>query len=367
MAEARRYTQLGLRGPLILAHLSDLHLGYHAYQRRNRGRNVRENDVALAFERTVQELTRLRPDVVVVAGDVFDRPNPPPSALVTLTRGLETLRSALPRTRFLLVAGVRDTPRGAGDPGVLHVLDTIPGVATATSSARSVFLEDLSLQVVLLPHALLLRGEGAAPDADPRARHRVLVAHARVTRNEGTAIDPGVWDYVALGNEHSHRRLGERVAYSGALERVGADPWTEAAEEKGFLTVELPERRSTFHPVTGRAVVALAPIRVAPDRDAMRRRVREVVGEIPGGIEDKIVLLRLKGIRRSELVLLEGDLLDALRQRALHLAVRVEPAESWTPPRDSDVSVRVREKLAASGSDTPDRVARLERLLGAGA
>ena len=36
---------------------------------------MRERDVAAAFERASQEVVRLRPDVVVVAGDVFDRPD----------------------------------------------------------------------------------------------------------------------------------------------------------------------------------------------------------------------------------------------------------------------------------------------------
>ncbi|MCH7991986.1 MAG: metallophosphoesterase, partial [Gemmatimonadetes bacterium] len=81
-----------------MAHLSDLHLGFRAYGRIERGADMRERDVAAAFERASQEVVRLRPDVVVVAGDVFDRPDPPASAVVALARGLETLRVALPDT-----------------------------------------------------------------------------------------------------------------------------------------------------------------------------------------------------------------------------------------------------------------------------
>ena len=57
------------------------------------------------------------PDVVIVAGDVFDRPDPPAGALVVLSRGLELLRASLPDTPVLMVAGPRDTPRRPGDPG----------------------------------------------------------------------------------------------------------------------------------------------------------------------------------------------------------------------------------------------------------
>ena len=38
-------------------------------------------------------------DVLVLVGDIFDRPDPPPGALVTLAQGLETIRSAIPETQ----------------------------------------------------------------------------------------------------------------------------------------------------------------------------------------------------------------------------------------------------------------------------
>ncbi|NIQ52760.1 MAG: DNA repair exonuclease, partial [Gemmatimonadetes bacterium] len=53
---------------MIVAHLSDLHLGFRAYGRIERGVDMRERDVAAAFERAGQELVRIRPDVIVVSG-----------------------------------------------------------------------------------------------------------------------------------------------------------------------------------------------------------------------------------------------------------------------------------------------------------
>ena len=90
---------------MIIAHLSDLHLGFRAYGRVDRGTDMRERDVSAAFERAVRQLIKLRPDVVVVAGDVFDRPDPPASAVVALARGLEAMNTAMPETRVLMVAG----------------------------------------------------------------------------------------------------------------------------------------------------------------------------------------------------------------------------------------------------------------------
>ena len=72
---------------MILAHLSDLHLGFRAFERRDRGRNVREVDVARAFQVAIKKMRDIQPQVVLVAGDIFDRPEPTQGAMVALARG----------------------------------------------------------------------------------------------------------------------------------------------------------------------------------------------------------------------------------------------------------------------------------------
>jgi DNA repair exonuclease SbcCD nuclease subunit len=324
---------------MIVAHLSDLHLGFRAYGRVERGLDVRERDVTAAFDRAIQEVVRLSPQVVVVAGDVFDRPDPPAGALVALARGLELMRSSLPETPVLMVAGPRDTPRRPGDPGALAVLDTFPNVEAAASLPRSILLERLELHAALVPYRATVRDTVPVPEPDPRVRWNLLVLHARPGHADRSVVfvDPADWDYVALGGEHRRRRLGARVQFSGSLERVDLDPWDEAADEKGFLTVDLESGETTFHPIPGRAVAALAPIRVAPgDPERLRRRVQEVTREVPGGISGKIVRLRLEGVDPEHLLALQGDQLHGLRQQALHLAVEAgkeptPPAEAWLP------------------------------------
>jgi DNA repair protein SbcD/Mre11 len=324
---------------MIVAHLSDLHLGFRAYGRIERGADMRERDVAAAFERAVQALVRLAPDVVVVAGDVFDRPDPPASAVVALARGLETLRVSLPDTPVLMVAGPRDTSRRPGDPGALAVLDTFSNVEAATGLTRSILIDRLGLHACLVPYRAVRRHQPALPDPDPRMRWNLLVLHARSGPGsaDGITVDPDEWDYVALGGEHARTKLADRVRYPGSLERVALDPWDEAADEKGFLTIDLESGRVSFHSIPGRPVVALAPVNVAPaDPERIRRKVREVMGEVPGGITDKIVRLRLRGAAPADLLALQGEPLRGLRSDTLHLAVEAGkdlhvPAEAWLP------------------------------------
>jgi exonuclease SbcD len=336
---------------VIVAHLSDLHLGFRAYGRVERGVDVRERDVAAAFDRAVAAVVRLRPQIVVVAGDVFDRPDPPAGALVALARGLELLRSSLPDTRVLMVAGPRDTPRRPGDPGALGVLDTFPNVEAAVGLPRSVLLERLDLNACLVPYSAAVRDPVTMPEPDPRARWNLLALHARQGRpgEGGVPVDPADWDYVALGGEHRRRRLGPKVQYCGSLERVELDPWDEAADEKGFLTVDLETGDTRFHAIPGRAVAALAPIRVSSgDPERLRRRVLEVTREVPGGIAGKIVRLRLEGVDPEDLLALQGTDLHGLRQQALHLAVEagrevLTTPETWVP---AQAEAHLRQALA---------------------
>ena len=123
----------------------------------------------------------------------------------------------------------------------------------------------------------------------------MLVVHAQDSGRDdrGVHIAPEEWSYVALGGDHRRRAVGARVRYAGSLERAALDPWPEAADEKGFLTVDLRTGHVAFHAIPGRPVVALAPVRVTRgDAEHVRRKVRQVTAEVPGGIAGKIVLPR---------------------------------------------------------------------------
>lgn len=350
---------------MILAHLSDLHLGHRAFGRVEGGRNAREGDVVRAFHTAIQEVVRLGPDLVVMVGDVFDRPDPPSSAYVALARGLEALRKGLPDTPVVMVAGARDTPRRPGEPGPLAALDSFPGVEAASGTARSVTLGDGELHLLLLPYRSALRAPFPELRPDPDARWNVLVAHARVGEGGGTAhglsLDGQPWDYVALGSRHVRTEVAPGIVYAGSLERIGTDPWEEVVEEKGFLSYDLETRETTFHPVPVRPVVSLAPTPVRPtDLESLNARIREVLEEVPGGIDGKVVRLHLRAVPRSWLGRLDREVLVRASGRALHLALVVEEAEA-VPPVAESLEERLRRHLSARLGEETRLVDRLLR------
>jgi hypothetical protein len=217
---------------------------------------------------------------------------------------------------------------------------------------RSIVMDRLDLQASLVPYRSAVRDPAAIPEPDPRVRWNVLILHGRVdgAGSHGVPVDPRDWSYVALGGEHRRRSLGPRVQYCGSLERVALDPWEEAADEKGFLVVDLEREDVRFHAIPGRAVVALAPIRVGPtDPGRLRRKVKEVTDEVPGGIDGKIVRLRLEGAEPEDLLALQGPQLESLRRRALHLMVEAgsELAVSQEAWHSTDSPGALREALEA--------------------
>ena len=95
-----------------LAHLADPHLGFRQYHRQTpSGINQREADVAAAFRQAVDGVLAARPDVVVVAGDLFHSVRPTNAAILFAFRQFQRLRAGLPDAPVILIAGNHDTPR----------------------------------------------------------------------------------------------------------------------------------------------------------------------------------------------------------------------------------------------------------------
>ena len=228
-----------------ILHTSDWHLGRLLH-------NVHlTEDQAYVLDDLVRLVADARPDVVIVAGDLYDRAVPPPEAVALLDEVLA--RIVLDRgVPVVAIAGNHDSPERVGfaarllaDRG-LHLIGPL-------GRARAIHLADAHGPVHLVPlpyaspeavrsafageeargHDEALRAQVTRAVDGLGAGRRVAIAHAFVTGGAGSEserplvvggtgeVDASAFDgfaYAALGHLHRPQAVGEaRVRYSGSL------------------------------------------------------------------------------------------------------------------------------------------------------
>ncbi|MDF1585069.1 exonuclease SbcCD subunit D [Marinimicrococcus flavescens] len=245
-----------------LLHTADWHLG-----RQLHGHSLLD-DQAHALDQIVAAAAELRPDAVIVAGDIYDRAVPPHEAVELLDEVLARLVQDL-RLPTLLIAGNHDSParlafgarlmRGAGLVVVGQAGASPPLVLEDAHGPLDIFglayAEPALVRAVLgqavHDHDAALRAQIAALGRDP-GRRAVLVAHAFVagggeSESErplsvggsgmvGTDAFAG-FAYTALGHLHAPQSFADgRIRYSGSLLKYSL---SEAAHAKSATLVEI--------------------------------------------------------------------------------------------------------------------------------
>ena len=251
-----------------ILHTSDWHLGrqFHGV--------ALEEDHDHALVQILSIIDDQQPDVLIVAGDIFDRANPPQSALKRLSEFLTTV-SATSSAAIVLIAGNHDSAAQIGALGVLATDGEAIVRGPLDENEKPLIISDADGPVAIsaLPFAfeyaarLCLDDEQIACPADviraqlASARKHVadgmrwiVVAHAFV---DGAAtseserplmrmvggietVAAAAFDgahYVALGHLHRPQSVGlKHVRYSGAPLAFGFD---EEGQQKSVSLIEL--------------------------------------------------------------------------------------------------------------------------------
>ena len=248
-----------------LIHLSDLHLG----------KRVSEFPMLEDQRYILEEILRIidgeRPDAVLIAGDIYDKPVPPAEAVGLFDDFL--VRLARRETQVFIISGNHDSPEriafGARlmDRSGIHLSPVYDG------HVEPVALEDEhgTVNIYMLPflkpahvrrffpeeeiasYTDALRTAVRAMEIDPAARN-VLVTHQFVTgaaRCDSEDISVGGtdnvdvtafdgFDYVALGHIHNPQQVvRETVRYCGTPLKYS---FSEAGHEKSVTVAELGEK-----------------------------------------------------------------------------------------------------------------------------
>ncbi len=360
-----------------LIHFADLHLGFRQYQRQTpAGINLREADVAQALTRAVDLCIERAPEVIVVAGDVFHQVRPANPAILHAFAQFARLRTALPATQVVMVAGNHDTPRSSETVCILRLFAQI-GITVVDGAPQRLRFAERGLSILAVPDVPALTMD-LSPD--PSARVNVLLMHAEagtviperiLGERAALKVPPAVledlrWDYVALGHYHVHHPVGPRAYYSGALDYTSSDPWTELRHErqaglpgKGIVEFDTETHRVQFLPLPpGRAFVDLPPLDGrglgAAELDA---QIRAAVEACPGGIRDRVVRLVVRNVSRPVARDLDHKQLREWRRSAVHFHLDVRRPESsaaeasGAPGHRASLADTVRARLEAHPLD----------------
>lgn len=363
----------GDAGTMRLVHLADIHLGFRQYQRQTpTGINQREADVANSLRRVIDKVIELRPDLVLIAGDVFHTVRPTNPAILHAFLQFRRLVEMLPDSRVVMVAGNHDTPRTAETGCILGLFRSL-GINVVYGEPERVSIDEHDLSILAVPD---MPGVKPLLEPDPLVKYNILLLHGEiegVLPKYGRELDRSPmeisrkdlaaekWDYVALGHYHVYRSVAPNAFYSGALDYTSTNPWGELAEErelgmggKGIIEYDLTSRTHRFHPLPPtRPWVDLAPLSGAGLSPAsLDEAIRDALDGCEGGIDEKIVRLVVRDVPRHILRDLDHKALRDYKRKALHFhldtrrpeIVRPEKGQG-APGRRASLADTVRDKL----------------------
>ena len=248
-----------------LIHLSDLHIG------------KRLNEFSLLEDQRyiLGEILRItdaeKPDAVVIAGDIYDKPVPPAEAVELFDDFLYCL--ARQKRQVFVLSGNHDSPERLAFGSRLMDASGIHLAPVYAGTVESVVLRDEygPVHFFMLPfvkpatvrhcfpdteiesYTDAVRTAVDAMDADPVQRN-VLIAHQFVTgaeRSESEELSVGgadnvdasvfaCFDYVALGHIHGPQNIGsDRIRYCGTPLKYS---FSEVHHQKSVTVVTLGKK-----------------------------------------------------------------------------------------------------------------------------
>lgn len=303
-----------------LAHLSDLHLG----KRVNEFSMIEDQEYILT--RIINAIDDEKPQVVMIAGDIYDKSVPSAEAVELFDDFL--VRLSKRDLKVLVISGNHDSPERIAFGSRLMSLSGVYMSPVYDGKVEPVSLEDEfgTVDFFLLPFIKPIHVKRFFPDTeiesytdaikkavevmdvDPEKRN-VIITHQFVTgaslceseeRSVGgsDSIDGSVFDefdYVALGHLHGPQKMGrETIRYCGTPLKYS---FSEANHVKSISMVELFEKGN----------IEIREIPLLPRRDLV-----EIRGEYNTLVEKSFY----KDLNRDDYyhvtLLDEEDILDAI-------------------------------------------------------
>jgi len=258
-----------------IAHISDSHIGYEAYKKLStKGTNQREEDVARAFARCVDQILDEDPPLVVHSGDIADRPGVQIRQILFIKQQLTklcSLRKDGSRRQVVVISGNHDQPSNRKEACFLELFREIPGLHIVTNKYEVIEFNDIyhnaseelrDVVVHALPHDILKSVDFA--EVNPLLNKiNILTSHGVAGGSElyvkslgrefavPTEVLAKDWEYVALGHWHKQGPVSimgsnvvgntrkSKVWYAGSTENMGFGDLLDGGENRGWLSVKV--------------------------------------------------------------------------------------------------------------------------------
>lgn len=239
--------------PFSFVHVADLHLGYAQY-----GLEVRREDFDRAFQELVDKTLELKPDFMIIAGDLFHQARPSNITLENSIRSFNRLREAgIP---VLTVDGSHDSAPNSITGTIMNPLDSAGLIYHLPRHEGACWRKADCCYVYGVPNyrnrhrteeALPVFMEENRPSPDP-SLFNIFVFHMAldlpnvkppyIEAEAAPELIPEGFDYYAAG--HVHTPYMEKfktglLVYSGCTETTD---YVEAKNKKGIYHVKVNEK-----------------------------------------------------------------------------------------------------------------------------
>lgn len=239
--------------PFSFVHAADLHLGYAQY-----GLEVRREDFDRAFQELVDKTLELKPDFMIIAGDLFHQARPSNITLENSIRSFNRLREAgIP---VLTVDGSHDSAPNSITGTIMNPLDSAGLIYHLPRHEGACWRKADCCYVYGVPNyrnrhrteeALPVFMEENRPSPDP-SLFNIFVFHMAldlpnvkppyIEAEAAPELIPEGFDYYAAG--HVHTPYMEKfktglLVYSGCTETTD---YVEAKNKKGIYHVKVNEK-----------------------------------------------------------------------------------------------------------------------------
>jgi DNA repair protein SbcD/Mre11 len=331
--------------PILL--LADSHLGFDLPVRPRTGRRRRGYDFLANYAAALEPALEGEVDLVVHAGDVFDRPSVVPTIayqayepLVRVAnRGVPVFivpgnheRSRLPHPRFAIhpLIHIFDRPRTfiANVRGVRVGLSGFPYERESVRTRFTDVLEetewravDAGIRLLCIHHCV--EGATVGPADFTFTTAADVIRPSDVPRDFVAVLSGHIHRHQVLMTDLKRQPLCTPVLYPGSIERTS---FAEVDEPKGFMLVRVgdsgagPTMRWEFRPLPARPMFREALSADGMDEAALESAILAIVRSVP---RDAVLAIRLDGdLTDAQLRVLSAARLRALVPETMNVEIR---------------------------------------------